>query len=110
MCTVSFSLYNLEILLPFLLRWQLENKAAGISLEVCDPSGPPQPLYKQHGEIPLSESLSTCTQVSTEPHHSSALTAKGNTAEATETQRKQKDRERGMVLILHFKPSNQKQS
>ena len=41
MCTVSFSLYNLEILLPFLLRWQLENKAAGISLEVCDPSGPP---------------------------------------------------------------------
>lgn len=110
MCTVSFSLYNLEILLPFLLRWQLENKAAGISLEVCDPSGPPQPLYKQHGGTPLSESLSTCTQVSTEPHHSSALTAKGNTAEATETQRKQKDRERGMVLISHFKPSNQKPS
>ncbi|XDA84540.1 hypothetical protein R6Z07F_014349 [Ovis aries] len=54
---------GVEILLPFLLRWQLENKAAGISLEVCDPSGPPQPLYKQHGGTPLSESLSTCTQV-----------------------------------------------
>ena len=37
-CTVSFSLYNLGILLPFLPRWQLENKAMGISLDVNDPS------------------------------------------------------------------------
>ena len=40
-CTVSFSLYDLEILLPFLLRWQLESKAAGISR--CSR---PQPHYR----------------------------------------------------------------
>lgn len=88
-CTVSFSLYNLKILLPFLLRWQLENNTSGISLDVRAPSTLPHPLYKQHGGTPLSESLSTCVQVrSTEPHHSSALTAKGNTAGGTETQSK----------------------
>ena len=88
-CTVSFSLYNVEILLPFLPRWQLENNAAGVSLDVRAPSALPHPVSKQHGGTPLSESLSTCTQVrSTEPHHSSALTAKGKTAGDAETQRK----------------------